>query len=142
MDTSYDSVDFDDPTSTLSYFKKLYQSFVPSVKPEDVDREFNDLMKRFKEMKTKKGSEKSFEIQAHHIMRLAAEKIHGAIQELNQDSIVTTAEFVMLVWLEAVKSLIELTYDNDNDDDLTKYFRISNHSKKDPGVLKDYEVLG
>jgi hypothetical protein len=112
------------------------------VKPEQADHDFNELMKHLKEMKTKKGSEKSLEIQAHHIMRLAAKKIHCAIQELNQDSIVTTAEFVMLVWIEAVNSLIELTHDNDNDDGISKFFRIINHSKKDPGVSKDYEVLG
>jgi hypothetical protein len=93
-------------------------------------------------MKTTKGLEIPLEIQAHHIMRLAAEKIHGAIQELNQDSVVTTAEFVKLVWTDALRSLLELMYGSDDDDDVTKLFRISNHSKKDAGILKDYELLG
>ena len=80
-------------------------------------------------------------------MRLAAEKIHGAVWELNRDSIVTTAEFVMVVMQEALKNLIDLLYDGDDDDegeDNISRFVIQNHNdtKKDAGVSKDYEVLG
>ena len=80
-------------------------------------------------------------------MRLAAEKIHGAVRELNRDSIVTTAELVMVVMQEALKNLIELLYNGDDDDeeeDNISRFVIQNHNdtKKDAGVSKDYEVLG
>jgi len=139
-DVTYDSVNFDDPISTLSYFKKLYQSF-SRASEEEVDQLFKDLTRLMKY----EGS-KSAEVEAQHIMRSAAEKIHVAFRELNQDSIANTANFVFLVLKEAVGSLIDLVQDSDDDDDDddTKYtFQlIRDHTKKDPGVLKDYEVLG
>jgi hypothetical protein len=139
-DVTYDSVNFDDPISTLSYFKKLYQSF-SRASEEEVDQLFKDLTRLMKY----EGS-KSAEAEAQHIMKSAAEKIHIAFRELNQDSIANTANFVFLVLKEAIGSLIDLVQDSDDDDDDddTKYtFQlIRDHTKKDPGVLKDYEVLG
>ena len=141
-DIDYDSVDFDDPLSTLSYFKKLYLSFALSTKYEDADQIFNDLMTGIIVSKTKKDSKNLAKVKAHHIMRLAAEKIHGSLRELNQDSIPTTAEFLFNVMLEALDSLLELLSDTDDDDDMSKYFRIRNNIEKDAGVSKDHEVLG
>lgn len=138
-DITYDSINFDDPLSTLSYFKKLYQSF-SRTSDEEVDQLFKDLTRLLKT-----ESSKSAETQAHDIMRSAAEKIHNAFRELNQDSIANTTNFVFLVLKEAVESLIDLVQDSDDDDDGdTKYtFQlIRDHTKKDAGVLKDYEVLG
>ena len=141
MDTTYDSVNFDDPISTLSYFKKLYINF--ALNSEEAEQIFNDFMMQIIKKKTKRGSTKSVEVRAQDIMRLAAEKIHGAFRELNQDSIVITAEFVMLVMQEALKSLTELLYDDDEDDSLYKFtLHIRDHAKKDAGASKDYEVLG
>ena len=106
------------------------------------EQRFNDLMTLVINKRTKGVSEKSAEVQAQHIMRLAAEKIHGAIRELNQDSesIVNTAEFVLLVMEEAVKSLLDLSYE---DESFHRFaFQTRDDTKKDAGVLKDYEVLG
>ncbi|KAF8814005.1 hypothetical protein BYT27DRAFT_7083022 [Phlegmacium glaucopus] len=139
-DITYDSINFEDPISTLSYFKKLYQSF-SRASEEEVDQLFKDLTRLMK----REGSSKSAEVEAQQIMRSAAEKIHIAFRELNQDSISNTANFVFLVLKEAVESLIDLVQDSEDDDDSdTKYtFQlIRDHTKKDAGVLKDYEVLG
>ena len=142
VDITYDSVNFDDPISTISYFTRLYLSFALST--EEAEKAIKDLLMRIKE--SKEGSKESVEVQMQRIMRLAAEKIHGAFRELKQDSVVNTAEFVMLVMNEALKSLIDLMYDGDDDyeDDtpLSKYFQIRNRTIKDVGALKDYEVLG
>jgi len=141
-DITYDSVDFDDPISTLSYFKKLYQSFT-RVSEEEVDQLFKDLTRLLKI-----DTSQSAEVEAQHIMRSAAEKIHVAFRELNQDSIANTANYVFLVLKEALESLMTLVQDTDDDDDDSdsdsKYtFQlIRDHTKKDPGVLKDYETLG
>jgi len=139
-DITYDSVDFDDPLSTLSYFKKLYQSF-SRVSEEEVEQLFKDLTRLLKI-----DASQSAEVEAQHIMRSAAEKIHVAFRELNQDSIANTANYVFLVLKEALESLVNLVQDSDDDDDDddSKYtFQlIRDHTKKDPGVLKEYEVLG
>ena len=142
-DIAYDSVNFDDPISTKSYFKKLFLSFTSNS--EEGEQIFNDLMMRISKKKTKEGSKISPEVEAQHIMKLAAEKIHGALRELNRDSIVITAEFVMLVMQEALRSLIELMYDGDDEDgnyDSKFIIRIRNDTKMDVGVSTDYEVLG
>ena len=105
-DISYDSVNFDDPISTLSYFKKVYQSFTRDSE-EDVDQMFRRMMQVF----TETGSEKSAEVQALHIMRSAAEKIHNAFRELNPNTFGNTANFVANVIMEATDSLIFLYRD-------------------------------
>jgi len=108
-DTSYESVNFDDPISTLSYFKKIYQSYSRDSE-EEVDQTFKKLMWAFK-LRTENGSRKSGEVQAQHIMRSAAEKIHNAFRELNRDSFPLTAGVVVNVIGEAMNSLVLLMGD-------------------------------
>lgn len=135
-DITYDSVNFDDPLSTLSYFKKLYQSF-SRASEEEVDQLFKDMTRLIKH--------EASNSEAHQIMRSAAEKIHNAFRDLNQDSIANTAHFVFLVLKEAVEGLINLVEDVDDDDDSDSKYTfqlIRDHTKQDAGVLKDYEVLG
>ncbi|KAF8167195.1 hypothetical protein B0H34DRAFT_4405 [Crassisporium funariophilum] len=136
-DLDYNAVDLDDRTSTLEYFKRLYQSF-SRIPPDEVDDIFKDLSRLMK------SGGSNAEMEAHRIMRTAAEKIHVAFQELNQDSISNTANFVLLVLKDALEGLIDLVEDQEDDDSDTKYtFQlIRDHTKKDAGVLKDYEVLG
>ena len=113
-DSTYDSVNFDDPIATLSYFKRLYQNFLQSP-DEVVDKYFKDMMKLFKlrgGLRTKEGSTNSAEVQAQHIMRSAAEKVHIAFQESNKDSFV-----VFEVINEAFGSLLGLMHDCISDDD-------------------------
>ena len=138
-DIAYDSVDFDDPISTQSYFKKLFLSYLNT---EEIEKYVNDMVMQISTKKTKEVSEKSVEVQAQHIMRSAAEKVHGAFQELKRDSIITTADFVALVMDEAIRSLIYAVYGDDDDDDSTEFnFQIRDRTK-DAGVSKDYNVLG
>ena len=79
-------------------------------------------------IKTKDGSTQSAEVPMHHIMRSAAEKIHDAIEEFtnnrestrNVNAAITTAELLELYKLvitvsdEALKSILDLTYDYDD----------------------------
>jgi hypothetical protein len=139
---AYNSVNFDDTISTLSYIIKLYQSLAPSMNPERVEQFFNGLMDQIIKKGTMKGSNKSAEAEAQDIMRLVAEKIHGVFQELNRDSIVIDAEFVRDLMLEALRILIDLSNDDNDDEDVSKLLGIRNHIEKDAKVLKDYEVLG
>ena len=108
-DFTYDSVNFDDPASTLSYFKTLYQCFSQSPE-EEVDRIFNELMEIY-EMKTKAGFTNSSEVKAQHIMRSAAEKIHRTFRDLDLDSF-----DVFQVMERAVANLVDLIRDRDGDD--------------------------
>lgn len=138
-DMEYEKINFEDFTETYQYFKKLYQTFT-RIPDEEVDALFMDFNRLLKV----KG-DTSMGTQAHEIMRKAAEQIHTAFQELNEDSISATANFVLLVMKEALENLIELIQDAEDDDGDTKYaFQlIKDRSRKDPGaVLKDYEVLG
>jgi hypothetical protein len=127
-DIAYDSVNFDDPKSTLSYFIKLCLS-ISSSSEEKTGRLFYDLMTRIYKTKNK-------EIEAQYIMRRAAERIHGAIQELKRDSIVTTSKFVLNVMQDAMKFLEVLSYavvDDDDDDSPESTSFIRDHTKKDAG---------
>ncbi|KAF4612386.1 hypothetical protein D9613_004418 [Agrocybe pediades] len=139
VDTGFDKVDLEDPLQTLAYFKRLYQSFV-RLPAEEVELLFKDLNHLLKI-----GGENNSEVEAHRIMRNASEQIHMAFQELNQESIANTANFVLQVMRDALEGLIELVQDAEDDESDTKYtFQlIRDHSKKDAGaVLKDYETLG
>ena len=141
IDFTYDSVNFDDPISTLSYFKKLFQSFT-RTSDEKVEKMFEDMMGYINE-RSKDGSINYTEVQAQHIMKAAAEKIHTAFQELNRDSLVVTARFVFQVMIETVDSLIDLIHDREGDDDLSRFkFTLQRKHDKKEGGLKDYEVLG
>jgi len=111
----YDSVNFDDPKSTQSYFIKLCLSIISKQVQEEAEQRLNDLMTRIAVAnKTKKNS--GIETEAQNIIRRAAETIHGAFQELKRDSIVTTSEFVLDVLLVALKDLTILSFDVDVDD--------------------------
>jgi len=107
-DTTYDSVNFDDPISTLSYFKKVYQPF-SQTSDEEVDKHFEPMMSYF-ERTTKRGSELSAEVQAHQIMRSAAEKIHATFQELDRDMYGIRVMTVTGVISEAHHSLVRLMH--------------------------------
>lgn len=141
VDMEHDTIDFNDPVATLAHFKRLYQSFT-RVSTEEVDDLFGDLTRRMK----LSGSENNLDAEAHQIMSKAAEQIHSAFQTLNEESISTTANFVLQVMKDALESLINLIEDTDDDDDSDSKYTfqlIRDHSKKDPGtVLKDYEALG
>jgi len=117
-DTTYDSVDFGDPISTISYFKKLCQAAGKSE--EVVDRTINNSMALIVDKETKDDSIKYPGVKALSIMKSTAEKIHGAYQELDDYSTTETAErtkrrriveilkFVIPAMDEALKSLSEL----------------------------------
>jgi len=138
-DTTYDSVDFDDYKSTISYFKKLFLSFTPN--PEDAEKIFDHIMTQILNNRTKKDSKTFADIRIHQIMKSAAERIHNALRELDHDSIPTTAQLVMDVMNEALISLMDLSHYSD-DDNGSKYHQIRNNVEKDVEVTKDYEVLG
>ena len=141
-DIAYDSVNFDDQISTQSYFKKLYLSF--AINSEGAEQYFNDMMMGISKKKTKEGSrKKSADVQAQHIMKSAAEKIHNALRGLKRDSILITAKFLLLVMNEALFGLIQLMYDDDDDDSAPGFkFLIRDRTMKSAGVSNDYEPLG
>jgi hypothetical protein len=104
--TTYDSVDFEDFISTLSYFKKIDQIYTSSSE-EEADQKFETMMFFLKRM-IERDSESSAGVQAQQVMRLAAEKIHDAFRELNRDSFLITALSVMQVIPDANISLSRL----------------------------------
>jgi hypothetical protein len=106
LDTIYDSVDFDDPISTLSYYKKIFLSF-SRLSDEEVNKEF-EIMMEFLKLETERVPEISAEVQAHQIMRSAAEKIHVAFRESNRDSFVETSRLVRGAIFEAEAGLLRL----------------------------------
>jgi len=123
-DKTYDSINFNDPKSTLSYFKELYRPFFPDLEKEiDMDKRFNNLMRKLS-MKAVDGSMKSVEIQ--NIMRMTAEKIHGAFRELKRDSVMDTANVVFNVMEEALSRLLDLIKDGDDDDKDSPPIKLSN----------------
>jgi len=125
-DITYDSVNFDDPISTTSYFAKLCLPFF-SISEEEINKRLNYHMTKFANKKAKDGSPKSLEVKLHAIMRLAAEKIHGALQEFNQDStrIAITYKLVMLALGEVNQGFSNLVLDCDDDEnDKDSYWTI------------------
>ena len=117
MDITYDSVNFDDPISTISYFTKLYRPF-STYSEEEANKDFKYFMMKVTNKKTKNGSPKFAEVKMHDIMRSAAEKVHGVLREFNQDStrIAITYELVILALAEAMQSLTDLMLDCDDDE--------------------------
>ena len=80
--TIYDSVDFDDSISTISYFKKLYQILFSNVRSEE---EVDEVFKRMTQMwkgKIMKGSKEPIEVHGRHIMKSAVEKIHRSFRDI------------------------------------------------------------
>ena len=114
-DHSYDSVNFDDPISTASYFTKLCMaSDIHEEEPvfqrreEILNQTFQNLMKR--NITTKDGSTQPAAVQVHHIMRSAAEKIHLILiahsQFSDPISVVKGCErFLSITVLEALASI-------------------------------------
>ena len=114
VDTTYDTYNFDDPLSNLSYFKKLYQS--STARPEEeIDEMFNDLMEILMR-KTKKYS-KNYDVEALHTMRWAAEKTHDLFQGLNRDTYPSMLSLVLDVISAAVGNFGDLLRDSDNGDE-------------------------
>jgi hypothetical protein len=115
IDATYDSVNFDDPISTLSYFKKIGLPFF-NRSEDAVDEMFKRMTLIFNK-RTEKGSKLFPEVQAQQIMRSAAEKVHLAFQELNRDhSYTTTVLIVGEVIAEAWSTLARLTRDCINEE--------------------------
>ena len=111
-DITYDSINFEDPLSTISYFERICQPFTPhSV--EEFNQLFEILMMQIINMGTKDDSTISAEFQAQHIIRSTAEKIHGVLRELNRDADVSTAKLVAPIVAEALESLGRLARDDD-----------------------------
>ena len=98
--------------SIVSYFSKLYCA----RHSDEVDAIIRSLIIRIYEKETKDGSTKYPGLRALHIMRSAAMMIHGALRELEWDSIAITAELVKLMLSEALESLLDLDCDDDDDD--------------------------
>jgi hypothetical protein len=104
IDTTYDSVDFDDFIFTLSYFRKLDHPLGQGSE-EETNQKYENLMLLLS-MVTERGLEKSAQVQVHQIMKSTAEKIHGAFRELNRDdSFLVTSILVMDAMKEANSSL-------------------------------------
>jgi hypothetical protein len=124
-DLTYDSVDFNNPISTLTYFKKLLQIFSAWGwgSEGEIDRLFTDMMQILK--RTEKGSIEFAEVQAQHIMRSAAEKVHGAFRDLNRDPFKTT-HLAIDVMLKAIHDLVELINDFrvNNEEDNSEYLPV------------------
>lgn len=140
--TAYDSVNFDDPKSTLSYFRSLYLAYMTSEDPE-VNQIFNDIMTRITVI-TNETKNPEIEAKAQYIMRSAAKKIHGAFQELKRDSIVTNSEFVFNALQDALMGLLYLSFGGIVEDD-DYYFTefssfVRDHTKKDETLGKGASV--
>jgi len=108
--TVYDSVNFDDPISTLSYFKKIYQIFTRKS-DEEVDDDIETMMYFFKLRTAERGSKLYAEAQAHQIMRSVAERIHVTFRELEWEEEGTRAVYVTEMMVETVISLLKLMRD-------------------------------
>ena len=82
MDTrTYDSVNFDDPISTLSYYKKIFH-IIAQLSDEDIDDDLESMTYFFQLRTAERGSKLFAEAQAHQIMRSAAERIHVYFREI------------------------------------------------------------
>ena len=124
---AYNSVNFDDPMSTLSYFKELCRSFLP--RSGEVDEMWDNMTLVFKEL-TEKGSKTSAEVRAHHILRSAVEKIHGAFRdsESNRDLIELSTPFdiALDVMAQALRSFSEILHEHpvELEDDSSNHFQL------------------
>ena len=105
IDTTYDSVNFDDPVSTLSYYKKL-NPFCNYISDEDLDKFFE---KSLFYLRKPTAMEKAL---AHQVMRSTAEKVHVAFRELDRGSHWKTGLVVTIATAEAILSFCELRDEN------------------------------
>ena len=111
MDTrTYDSVNFDDPISTLSYYKKIFH-IIAQLSDEDIDDHFELMTYLFKLRTAEKGSKLFAEAQAHQIMRSAAERVHVYFREIVYPSQKPYGDLVLGVVFEAHLSLLKLMRD-------------------------------
>ena len=110
VDTTYNSVNFDDPISTLSYFKKIYRASGYSRDSDEVFNENFDNMMYFinLEIATERFSIISAEVEAHQIMRSAAERVHVTFRELKRDRHGDGATSVLRMIWEAQESFSKL----------------------------------
>ena len=131
-DSTYDSVNFDDPISNLAYFKKLYQSY-SWTSDQEIDEMFTNAMETFK-MKTKEGSTVSAEAQALHIMRTAAEAIHRVLRKLNGDTFLDSAVTALIFMRQAMDNLLDLMESGDGGD--TSKYNIKLMRKKNDAILE------
>lgn len=105
-DREYNTVDFDDPVATLTYFKKLCASvFVSST--DEMDQHFDTLS----------GLMDAAEVcitgdQAHGIMRTAAENVHNSFQRLKHGELGATVQSVLLETTHAFFALHTLSLDS------------------------------
>ena len=111
-DSTYGSVDFDDPVALISYFSKLCHSFTGESE-EVVDRFIYEMMVHIflKDATSMDDSIKVPGAKALDIMRSAAEMVHGAFLELGRDedhSTVKTVHFVLMVMEKATDKLLVL----------------------------------
>lgn len=140
-DTGFNKVDLNDPIATLKYFKALYQGLTRFPRDE-VDVLFKDITQLLKP-----GGDQNTELEAHRIMRDAAEKIHAILEDLKQEpqSLNDAIQCILFTMKDALEGLVELLGDVEDNDSDTKYtFQlIRDHSKKDSeSGVKDYESLG
>ena len=89
IDSTYDSVNFDDFISTLSYFIKLEQYYL-GISEEQADIRMENLNRKY----FIEGA--ATRERAHQVMRSAAEKIHVAFRELDRDSHLKTCQKLTL----------------------------------------------
>ena len=79
-------------------------------------------------IKNKDGSIQSAEVRMHHIMRSAAEKVHGAFREFHRDSsAITTSELyemVRLANIEALESIFDVIKGCDDFDNFSSGWRM------------------
>jgi hypothetical protein len=107
--TTYDTVDFDDPISTMFYFKKLFKPLTGITKSEEpqIDEMFTQMMWVWKG-RVEKGSKKPIKIKGVHIMKSAAEKIHCAFRDIKPGSSTIQIDFALEVIIEAMNDLSRL----------------------------------
>ena len=111
-DTTYDSVDFDDPMSIISYFKKLCQVTLWKSE-EEADFLVDSMMTQIMDKETRDDS-LEYAAKAISVMILTAKEIHGALQELGRDDDYSTAktrkigQFISRVMEGALERLLEL----------------------------------
>jgi len=102
-DATYDSVDFGDPMSIMTYFEKILQ-VTTGLSEEKVHSYI--LVVRAIYMETKDDSMRIPGLKALSIMKSTADKIHGALQGLGPDEDPSAVMFfVQLTVNEAVRSL-------------------------------------
>jgi len=102
-DATYDSVDFGDPMSIMTYFEKILQ-VTTGLSEEKVHSYI--LVVRAIYMETKDDSMQIPGLKALSIMKSTADKIHGALQGLGPDEDPSAVMFfVQLTVNEAVRSL-------------------------------------